>query len=421
MKRILCVLLTLLLLSSVSALACKAPAKPAGQSTLIPPETTLISQQALVIHQRLAALAAQLFPQPNADSFASQLFTKTESPDLNKSLSPVSAQFALGLLRPGTAGETRAQLDALLDGVNFTAWKDALQTQADGPTIEVANSVWFDTSVTPNRTYLNTLKQEFAAESTILPLPGESALKPINQWVSEKTHGLIPTILSEPLPKESAAVLLNTLYFNGNWVTPFSQRATREQPFHAQDGTAKMVPFLHDTRHELQYIKTPVCTGAALPYQGDGSWWMLVLLPSPGVSPEALASQDFGTLLDQAKPTYTRLSLPKFTLEGSYPLKEPLKAMGLTAPFIPTTPDLAPTGTCSKGPLFVMDVFQKTCLRVDEKGTEAAAVTGITEGASAEPPIEEPIDLTFDRPFLCCLWNDEIGQPLFLSAINQLG
>lgn len=408
MKRMLCTTLALLLLGTLSPLA-GAAISPDGLSTVL-------RHQQDLLHQRL--LAAE--PLPVKDSpFAAQLFEAAESKDPNRTLSPVSAQLALSLIRPGTTGATRTQLDTLLQGTTHSRWTDILQTKADGPTIEVANSLWFDSSVTPNRTYLNTVEQDFSAESTTLPLASPSALIPINQWVSAKTHGLIPTILDDPLPEEAAVLLLNALYFNGKWTTPFPKEATYDQTFHNQDGSQASVPFLHHTR-SVQYVKTEAYTGAALPYQGDGSWWMLLLLPAAGTSPADLVGQDFGALLDSTQSTYTQLSLPKLNLQSSYDLTDALQSMGLTAPFLPGTSDLSPMGTCTKGPLVLTKVVQKTCLQVDELGTQAAAVTGAI-AASSSAPINPPVSLTFDQPFLCCLWNDQLEQPLFLSAVNHLG
>ena len=96
-----------------------------------------------------------------------------------------------------------------------------------------------------------------------------------------------------------------------------------------------------------------------------------------------------------------------------------LQAMGLTEAF--AGGDFTPMGTCTKGPIQLSKVIQKTYLKVDEKGTEAAAVTGAIMEAGAALDPERPIELTFDRPFLCCLWNAEISQPLFLTAVNELG
>ena len=77
-------------------------------------------------------------------------------------------------------------------------------------------------------------------------------------------------------------------------------------------------------------------------------------------------------------------------------------------------------GVCAKGPIVLSKVIQKTYLRVDEKGTEAAAVTAAIGKANAFPG-PKPVEVTFDHPFLCCLWNAEISQPLFLTAVNELG
>ena len=367
------------------------------------------------MNERVASFAAGYDP---ADTFGAKLMGQLAG-ETNPVLSPVSAQLALGLLQPGTAGETRAELDALLAGADFARWMDILKTGPGGPTVEVANSLWFDTSVTPNQTYLDTADRNFGAECQTLDLSGEPAVTAINGWVKEKTHDLIPTILDRPLGKDAAAVLMNALYFNGRWTIPFDGNATWDQEFQSASGKRNTVPFMHDTRHGMFYLNTADCTGVALPYRGDGDWQLICLMPKNGASPESLAGQNFAALLNNAKVSYVRLALPRFTLEGTYELTEPLQAMGLTKMFT-SDADLTPMGTCAKGPMAVSQVLQKTYLRVDEEGTEAAAVTAIITEATAMMPEEEPIAVTFDRPFLCCLWNGEIGQPLFLAAVEEL-
>ena len=412
--------------------------KPNGAGgVMFDPQGTLTGQEALVMNGRLASAAADLDQgaRQSEGSFNADFFAAVDSDEPNKSLSPVSARYALGLLRAGAEGETRAQLDRLLSGVDFSQWKHILQSSG-GPTVEVANSIWFDLSVIPDAGYLNTLKKTFDATSKTLALNTRGAMQTINRWVSDKTHGLIDSILDAPMSDDAAAVVLNALYFKGDWTFPFDAADTYDQPFHNGNGTDSRVPFMHDTRRGMQYISTGDCVGAALPYDGgelpglpqgadptatyptNDGWWMLVLMPRNGADAESLAAQDFGSLLKSAKDAYVRISLPKFTVEGSYDLTRPLMDLGLTAAF--TGKDFGPMGTCEKGPIALSKVVQKTYLRVDEKGTEAAAVTGgFMEATSAINP-DTPIELTFDRPFLCCLWNDQIAQPLFLTAVNEL-
>ncbi len=356
-------------------------------------------------------------PAPVSGGFAAEFFAAVESDGENKSLSPVSALYALGLMRCGAQGETRDQLDALLRGADFARWNEALNSRGDGPVVEVANSVWFDQTASPAETYIRTVRDDFGAPCESVDLTSADALREINAWVSERTHELIPTILEEPLPEGTAAVLLNALYFNGEWAVPFDAADTYDQVFHDADGAE--VPFLHDTRRGLLCFATDECTGAALPYKGDG-WYLLVLLPKEGEGAEPLAGSDFGALLKCAEARYVRLALPKFKVEGSYDLTGALQKMGLAGAFRSDRDDFAPMGRGADGPLALSEVIQKTYLRVDERGTEAAAVTGATLEATGLIT-EQPIELTFDRPFLCCLWNDEIGQPLFLTAVNELG
>jgi serpin B len=388
--------------------------------TLSPTEDLTLAQ-ANALALRFRSVIHSLAP-GESGSFAGQLTAALAEKD-NLVLSPLSLQMALGLVEPGASGETLSQVSALLAGTNLAGWQQELTKESEnGPTLEIANSLWFDTSVTPSEDYLTTLRTSFDAESTTMDLDTGEALTAINTWVKEKTHGLIDKILDRPLSSNTSAVLLNALYFQGDWVTPFDPNQTYDAAFHTAQGDVT-VPFLHDTRSNLNYIDTDTCVGAALPYQGNGSWWMLLLLPKEGATPAQLAQEDLGALLesclvgDDTQQT-VRLSLPKFTLEGNYDLTEALEAMGLTAAFDPLQADLSKMGTSAKGPLYLSQVVQKTYLRVDEKGTEAAAVTGaIAEATSAEP--EQPIDLTFDSPFLCCLWNTAIGQPVFLAVVDD--
>ena len=394
--------------------------KPDGDAVRFDPRGTLTCQEALVMNQRLAD-QMEGFAQDAANqgiAFPAAFFEAVQSDEPNKSLSPVSAQYALGLLRAGAGGNNMDQLDSLLTGADFELWNQALETRENGPTVEVANSIWFDKSVTPDKDYLTAVEKLFDAESKTLELTQKSAVDTINQWVSDKTHGLIRSILDKPLGDDAAAVLLNALYFKGDWAVPFDAGDTWDQTFHNLNKTEKKVPFMHDTRYGMAYIDTETCRGAALPYRGDG-WWMLVLLPKGDATAESLAGENFDALLGNARDAYVSLSLPKFTIEGTYDLTAPLRAMGLTEAF--AGGDFTPMGTCTKGPIQLSKVIQKTYLKVDEKGTEAAAVTGAIMEAGAALDPERPIELTFDRPFLCCLWNAEISQPLFLTAVNELG
>ena len=343
-------------------------------------------------------------------------FRETENPVL----SPASAQLALGLLQAGAAGETRAQLDTVLSGIDFGQWMGALGTKEYGPTVEVANSLWFAPGMTVNQPWLQTVTDDFGAESRTMDLTSNKAVTAINGWVEEKTHGRIPVLVNEPFAPDTAAVLLNALYFKGNWAEEFAPENTKDQPFRNASGGEVNVPTMHADDRELCWFSTGDCTGVALPYMGMGQWQLLCLLPNEGTDPERLAAQDFAALLDGGEYRPVNLSLPRFTLEGTYELNGALQAMGLTDLFTENA-DLTPMGTGPNGPLLVSEVLQKTYFSVDEVGTEAAAVTEILvdECAAIEEP-REPIDVTFDRPFLCCLWCGEIGEPLFLAAVEEL-
>ena len=376
------------------------------------PKDSLTRQEAVILDLRL--VNSCLKPVATGD-FTTDLFGQVKGQ--NVVLSPASAAMALGLVQAGAQGETKAELDRVLTGTDPAKLYAALtKATKDGPTVEVANSLWFDTSVSPKQSYLSSVKATYGAESQTLDLPTKDAMDRINAWVKAKTHDLIPTLLNELLADDQVAVLLNALYFKGDWVVPFDKESTRDLSFTTAGGKTVTVPFLRDTR-TMSYLDTDACTGVILPYRGEGDWSLIALLPKDGHTAAELASSDFAALAKAAQDERVALALPKFTLEGTYDLTDALKGLGLTTAFSGAA-DLSGIGTCAKGDLYLSQVLQKTYLRVDEKGTEAAAVTSAAAGATSAP-IDPPVELIFDRPFLACLWNGEAAQALFLAQVDD--
>lgn len=376
------------------------------------PKDSLTRQEALLLDLRLANSCLE--PVATGD-FAADLFARVRGQ--NVVLSPASAAMALGLVQAGAQGETKAELDRVLTGTDPAKLYAALtKATKDGPTVEVANSLWFDTSVSPSQSYLSRVKGAYGAESQTLDLPTRDAMDRINAWVKAKTHDLIPALLSEPLADDQVAVLLNALYFKGDWAVPFDKASTRDLDFTTAGGKTVSVPFLRDTR-TMSYLDTDACTGVVLPYRGEGDWSLIALLPKDGHTAAELAGSDFAALTKAAQDERVALALPKLTLEGTYDLTDAFKGLGLTTAFSGAA-DLSGIGTCTKGDLYLSQVLQKTYLRVDEKGTEAAAVTAAMAGATSSP-VEPPVELIFDRPFLVCLWHSEAAQALFLAQVDD--
>lgn len=236
--------------------------------------------------------------------------------------------------------------------------------------------------------------------------------------VSERTHGKIETLLNEIDPA-TAAILINALYLNAKWASPFQERNTDDAYFYPAQGDAAKTPFMSKLG-QTRCFATEGEDGVLLPYR-DGRLAFLAVLPSEGTGlTEYLAGWDkdtLGTFLSVAQEQTVQLSLPKFKTEWSGDLTDTLKALGITDAFNPQTSDFTPMGRSAAGEaVYLSKAVQKTFISVDEEGTEAAAVTGAMMTYGGYTVIGEYVTLVFDRPFVYAVVDMEIGVPLFLGT-----
>lgn len=239
---------------------------------------------------------------------------------------------------------------------------------------------------------------------------GEAAgIAAVNDWVSGQTAGLIPTILTDPIP-DAALVALNALHFKDKWQVPFDARLTSSQPFHLVGGKtadASMMRLSADlsSRHDDRFV------AVALPYQTEG--YSLVLVTTKA---EPAAVADFapvtawltGKDFEKAK---VELSLPKFSAAQTNRLLPHLDRLGLADGHSPT----AFNGLSAK-PLDITDVVQKIVLKVDEEGTEAAAGTAVTMSRALRV---DTISMTVDKPFIFALRDDRHGLILLAGYVGD--
>lgn len=339
-------------------------------------------------------------------------------------LSPLSVASALSMVAAGAAGDTAAAFDAVLGGLSGDAGAGALRALASASpsdsnaTLLLANSLW---------TRGGGVKAAFKADvagrfnASVHALSTAAAA---NEWVSSATKGYIKQLLDEavvsnPLTK---ALLLNAVFFKGDWETPFKHAATVASVF-ASPGVAGGVPCQMMSRppSELAYASTPAGQAVVLPYAGGAYRALLVLPPLPETAPhggggalrdtpgEALAS-----LRAALRPTRLGVKLPRFKLEwGVASLKPGLIAIGLQPAFS------SPGGflKMSDDPDFhLADVLHKVVLEVNEEGSVAAAATAaVMMTRSLGPP---PLILVFDRPFLMAIETAD-GAPLFMGMVEN--
>ncbi|MDE2292178.1 MAG: serpin family protein, partial [Elusimicrobia bacterium] len=239
----------------------------------------------------------------------------------------------------------------------------------------------------------------------------------INAWAARATQGRIQGLIpSGTLTAATRMVLANAVYFKGDWADKFDESRTREGDFAAEGGKTVKVPFM-SRKGDLRFAKKDGLAALELPYKGR-KLSMLVLLPD---APDGLAAMEQS--LDAAelagvdaalRPEEVLVALPRFQMETSLELSDPLKALGLGAAF---GSDADFSGMTGAKDFSIDAVLQKAFVKVDEEGTEAAAATAVVMKATSFRP---PVLFRADRPFLFLI-RDARGEVLFAGRVADPG
>jgi len=239
---------------------------------------------------------------------------------------------------------------------------------------------------------------------------GEAAgIAAINDWVSGQTAGLIPTILSHPIP-DAALVALNALYFKDKWHEPFPARLTSPQSFHLVGGKTADVSMMRLSA-ELASRQDDRFVAVSLPYETEG--YSLVVVTTKA---EPAAVADFAPVAawltgKDFQKAAVELSLPKFAAAATNSLLPHLNRLGLAEGYSPTA-----FNGLSAQPLQITDVVQKTVIKVDEEGTEAAAGTAVTMSRGMRV---DTISMVVDKPFIFALRDDKRGLILLAGYVGD--
>ena len=372
---------------------------------------------------------ADFQPQPEADAaigtLGAELLRAVRTPGENTLLSPLSITLALSMTANGAAGDTLAELEALLgaevDALNENAGSLLADYLALAGSTEsaIANSLWMDDSLAAGEVFLDRCTAFYRAEVYQADLPTEETRDAVNDWIGQVTRGMIPRMLQDPPREDAALLLVNALYMKNTWEEEFDANDTHPRTFTAADGTETELDFLHNGVRRERYFAAEDAAGVVLPYD-DGRLGFLAVLPDGELDPwlEGLDGETFSQLLAAAEETEVALRLPKFEAEWGGSLTDALRALGRDTAFDPAKADFSPMGTSDGMPLFLASVDHRAKIEVTEEGTEAAAATVVIM-AEESAPMESPAELTFDRPFCYAIVDLERGVPLFLGTFER--
>ena len=368
-----------------------------------------------------------------SDDFDVALYRQIASQPGNQFVSPYSVSAAFSLLYPGARGDTATEMAAVFgfDSTQATATEAArtkaiaLRAQTGGSELSIANAAWVERTMALDPDYARSVSETLGA--TIAPLDfihePQASLNAINAWAAQNTHDRIRQILSTPDPSRRL-VLTNAVYFKGEWSDQFEARATRDGPFRPASGADTTAHLMHQTT-SARYFEEPSFQAAQFDYD-QGAFALAVFLPSDRAGLAAFEQALSGASLRghlqrlaNAEPSRLAVTLPKVEMNASYDLIPPLTRVGLHRAF-----DHADfSGVTQQETLAISAVVQKTFLAIDEKGTEAAAVTAIDMVATAvmRPPEDPPIPFVADHPFFIVLHHKPSGTLLFLGRVATAG
>lgn len=361
-------------------------------------------------------------------AFGVELLRHSREEGKNTLLSPLSAALALGMTANGAGGDTLKEFEALfgMDGDTLNSLCANMMrdyTNLGGSTgANIVNSLWCDPRLTLDDLFAARCRQIYGAELFYAELQDPSTVDAVNGWVKEATQGLIPKTVEKFSPNAVLA-LVNALYLKNKFQRPFEEPHSEWTiDFTNADGSVSQPRGMSNGERNEWYLAHDKGQGVVLPYD-DGRLGLLLMLPDEGVSlTDYLDGWDGATiasLLENKQERLTVLTVPKYELEWDGSLSAPLQAMGLTGAFEVDKADFAAMGAAD-GPLYIGDVIHKTVLKVNEEGTEAAAVTAVVMDCGAAMPPDDLVVLRFDRPFVCGIVDLENGAPLFLGTVEKL-
>lgn len=359
-------------------------------------------------------------------AFGLELLRNTKQAGESTLLSPLSVILALSMAANGAEGETLAQFQETLGGVSLESLNAACQSllsdyrQLGGSTrANIANSLWLAPEGQISEEFTGRCMGIYGAEVFQGELSSPAVVNDVNHWVSKQTEGLIPKLVQQPFPQDTAALLVNALYLNNTWALKFDPNSTYPREFTHSGGQVERMDFLHHSFTDLLYLQGEGAQGVVLPYD-DGRLAFVAILPDSPDLRGWLDSLD-GNVLSQLvqgaeEQRFFRLAFPKFEAEWSGSLQDILTDMGLEDAFTPGQADFSRMGDHPNG-YYLSEVLHAAKLQVNEKGTEAAAATLVAPGSGAPPP-EQGVELLLDRPFLYGIFDRQNGIPLFLGTFE---
>jgi serpin B len=363
-------------------------------------------------------------------AFALDLLHRLAPGSPNLVLSPSSIATLLAMLEPGAAGTTRSGIAEALhagsmsvpqEAVGWHALNGALARQAghDQVAFDTANRLWLETGFPVRSAYLDLLARDFAAgvEARDFGQDPAGSARAIDNWVADHTAGHITNLITPSDLENVVAVMVDAIYMDAPWETPFQPSLTAPAPFHVSPATTTKVQMM--SSRQTLYVPasaTASLDAAELPYKGDDLSAVVLMPPLSqlGTFESRLSPAGLTAIVSGLTRQRAEIKLPKMRLKTSLRLNQVLIDMGMSLAFSREA-DFSPL---SPRPLQLSFVVHDAQVAVTEEGTEASAATGggLAPTAMPAPP---PISIVFDHPFLLLVRDNATGTIIFEALVTN--
>ena len=422
--------ISLLLAAALGLGLLSGCAQASAAKELTAPKLSVTPSNSEEVNGALAGFGLELLKKTRDANGETAMNSDMDHVPFSTLVSPLSVALALSMTANGAAGNTLAQFqDVLGGGVDLVELNTACaQLMADyqglgGSTkCAIANSLWVDPEGQIKDEFIGQCRGIYDAQVFYAQLSEPGIVKDLNGWVSQHTNKMIPEIINQPFPEETACLLVNALYLKNSWLSEFDPLSTHTMDFHHAGGPDSQVEYLRKFDTQLSYLQGKGAQGVVLPYD-DGRLAFVAILPD--LYPD---SPDFGQWLNNLEGNslsqlinnredaiFLSFAMPKFSAEWKGNLEDILPELGLEDAFDVARADFSSLGENPYG-YYIDKVVHAAKIEVNEKGTEAAAATVVEANGGAAPPPPEGITLVLDRPFLYGIVDLYTGVPLFLGT-----
>ncbi len=360
------------------------------------------------------------------NQFAIDIYKKLREEE-NIFFSPYSIFTAFSMAYEGAKGETAVQIreafnfseDDRLRRMGSRQIHQMLSKENDNYELGVGNAMWMQKNYDLLESFTDVVENYYLSEAHLLNFIDnpEGSRETINDWVAGKTNDLIEELLPErSISVDTRVVLTNAIYFKGDWKDEFDEDLTRNEDFYVTPKETVEVPMMRRTEETYEYYKNDDVQVLRLPYKGDELSMVVVLPKDKNISAleDSLTLEKRNYWRENLFSTDVDVYLPKFELDTDYNLIDYLRQMGVNDAFIEGLADFS--GIEPERELFISGAIHDAFIKVDEKGTEAAAATGVVfdrESASMSEIFRA------DHPFLFFIEEDETGYILFMGKVGR--